>query len=102
VPIIYPITCKYRVPVIYSTGTPGGFVVASGSSLVLPRAAADTGGQYGMLRYTGGSTALKRYASEEGGAGEEERRGDEGTGGGAKEVARTAGGEAAGAWVILG
>jgi hypothetical protein len=37
----------------------------------------------------------------EGGAGEEERR-DEGTGEGAKEVARTAGGKAAGAWVIGG
>jgi hypothetical protein len=34
----------------------------------------------------------------EGGAGEEERRRDEGTGEGAKEVARTAGGKAAGAW----
>ena len=33
----------------------------------------------------------------EGGAGEEGRRRDEGTGEGAKEVARTAGGEAAGA-----
>jgi hypothetical protein len=41
------------------------------------------------------------------GAGEEERRRDEGTGEGAKEVARTAGGKeergkAAGAWVIGG
>jgi len=41
-----------------------------------------------------------RYAMQgtaEKGAGEEERRRDEGTGEGAKEVARTAGGEAAGA-----
>jgi hypothetical protein len=38
----------------------------------------------------------------EGGAGEEERRRDERTGDGAKEVARAAGGEAAGAWVIGG
>jgi hypothetical protein len=36
------------------------------------------------------------------GAGEEERRRDEGTGDGAKEVARTAGGKAAGARVIGG
>jgi hypothetical protein len=36
------------------------------------------------------------------GAGEEERRRDEGTGDRAKEVARTAGGKAAGAWVIGG
>ena len=40
-------------------------------------------------------------AAERGG-GEEERRRDEGTGDGAKEVARAAGGEAAGAWVIGG
>jgi hypothetical protein len=36
------------------------------------------------------------------GAGEEERRRDEGPGEGTKEVARTAGGEAAGARVIGG
>jgi hypothetical protein len=36
------------------------------------------------------------------GAGEEERRRDEGTGDGAKEVARAAGGKAAGARVIGG
>jgi hypothetical protein len=41
VPITYPIMSKYLVPVIYSIGTPGD-VVASGSSLVLPRAAAGT------------------------------------------------------------
>ena len=46
-----------------------------------------------MLCYAG---AVER------GAGEEERRRDEGTGDGAKEVARTAGGKAAGARVIGG
>jgi hypothetical protein len=47
-----------------------------------------------MLCYTGAA---------ERGAGEEERRRDEGTGDGAKkEVARTAGGKAAGARVIGG
>jgi hypothetical protein len=38
----------------------------------------------------------------EGDAGEEERRGDEGTEDRAKEVARAGGGKAAGAWVIGG
>ena len=71
IPIIYQIILKYLVPVNYTTGTPGN-AVASGSSLVLPRAAV------------------------------EERRRDEGTGEWAKEVARTACGEAAGAWVIGG
>jgi hypothetical protein len=54
VPTTCPIIFKYLVPVIYSnsTGTPGGFI-ASGSSLVLPRAAADTRGQYSALHYTG-------------------------------------------------
>jgi hypothetical protein len=52
--------------------------------------------QYSALCYAGAA---------EGGAGEEERGRDEGTGDGAKEVARTAGGKAAaaaGAWVIGG
>jgi hypothetical protein len=49
--------------------------------------------QYSALCYAGAA---------EGGAGEEERRRDEGTGDGAKEVTRAAGGEAAGAWVIGG
>jgi hypothetical protein len=110
VAIVYPITCKCLAPVIYSAGAPGDFVVASGSSLVLPRAAvltaADTGGQHSMLRYTGSSTArcaMEGGAAEGGaGAGEEERRRDEGTGDGAKEVARAAGGKATGAWVIGG
>jgi hypothetical protein len=102
VPIIYPITYKYRVPVIYATGTPGDFVVASGSSLVLPRAAADTRGQHSTLHCTGRQYSTPCYAgaAERGaGAGEEERRRDEGTGDGAKEVARAAGVRAAGATV---
>jgi hypothetical protein len=65
--LIYPITYKYRVPVIYSTGTPGDFVVASGSSLVLPRAAADTRGQYSTLHHTGGSTVRCAGGGREGG-----------------------------------
>jgi hypothetical protein len=146
---------------MYTAGTPGDFV-ASGSSLVLPRAAADTRGQYSTLHYTGRQystafyacawladeacnagrsfcenadvacdhyhrfkedvavmreTGLKTYrlsiswprlladgrGSREGRRRpEEERRRDEGTGDGAKEVARTAGGKAAGARVIGG
>jgi hypothetical protein len=92
----------YLVPVIYATGTPGDFV-APGSSLVLPRAAADTRGQYDTLHYTWRQYSTACYAgAAERGAGEEERRRDEGTGDGAKEVARTAGGKAAGARVIGG
>jgi hypothetical protein len=45
VPIIYLTIIKHLVPVICSTGTTGD-VAASGSSLMLPRAAADTRGQY--------------------------------------------------------
>jgi hypothetical protein len=83
-----------------TTGTPRDFV-ASGSSLVVPRAAADTRGQHSTLHYTGAS--IVRYAIQgPQGAGEEERRRDEGTGEVAKEVARAAGSEAAGAWVIGG
>jgi hypothetical protein len=103
IPIIYPITYKYRVPVIYTTGTPGDFVVASGSSLVLPRAAADTRWQCSTLHYTEGSAVCyAMQGQQQRGAGEEERRRDEGTGDGAKEVARTAGFKAAGARVIGG
>ena len=47
------------------------------------------------------SAACYAGAAERG-AGEEERRRDEGTGDGAKEVARAAGGKAAGARVIGG
>jgi hypothetical protein len=61
VSIVYPTTFKHLVPVIYSIGGPGG-VVASGSSLVLPRAAAGTRGQHSAPRYAGDSTA--RYAMQ--------------------------------------
>ena len=74
---IYPITRKYRVPVIYTTGTPGDFVVASGSLLVLPLAAADTRWQYSTLHYTGGSTV--RYAMQGQQRGAQERRREGGT-----------------------
>jgi hypothetical protein len=74
-PIIYPITCKHRVPVICSAGTPGDFVVASGSSLVLPRAAADTGGQHSTLRYAGGSTVRHAMQGQQRGAQERRREG---------------------------
>ena len=60
---------------------------------MVPRAAVDTRGQCGTLHFTGASIA--RYAMQgpqRGGAGEEERRRDEGTEDRAKEVARTAGG----------
>ena len=92
---IIPIYLSYHVQVL-STGTlyyldSRDFAVASGSSLVLPRAAADTRGQYSTLHYTGGSIiqyATVCYAgAAERGAGEEERRRDEGMGDGAKEVA---------------
>ena len=62
------------VLIIYSTGTPGG-VVASGSSLVLPRAAADTCGQCSTLRYARASIVRcamrgqKRGAQKEGSLG---------------------------------
>jgi hypothetical protein len=83
------------VPVNYSNGTPGDFV-ASGSSLLLLRAAADTRGQYSTLHSTRAS--IVRYATackgSRGGrrrGGEDERRRDEGMGEGAKEVARAVG-----------
>jgi hypothetical protein len=76
VPIICPIIFKYLGPVIYSTGTPGD-VVASGSSLVLPRAAADTRGQHSTLRYAGAS--IVRYAMRGQQRGAQERRREGGT-----------------------
>ena len=97
---------KCLVPVNYSDGTPGGFV-ASGSSLLLPRAAADMHGQYSTLHYAGAS--IVRYTMQGQQRGAQERRREGGTRGAgteegakAKEVARTAGGKAAGAWVIEG
>ena len=78
IPIIYPtrIISKHLVPVNYATGTPVD-VVASGSSLVLPRAAADTRGQYSTLRYTGAS--IVRYATQGQQRGAPERRREGGT-----------------------
>ena len=82
---------KHLAPVNYADGTPGDFV-ASDSSLVLPRAAADTRGQCGaphcaVQESAQSSSALCCARIADGGAGEEERRRDEGTGEGAKEVA---------------
>jgi hypothetical protein len=74
-PIIYPIMFKCLVPVNYATGAPGDFV-ASGSSLVLPRAAADTRGQHSTLHHAGVSIA--RYAIQGQQKGAPERRRDEG------------------------
>jgi hypothetical protein len=64
---------------VSSTGTgntPGDFI-ASGSSLVLPRDAADTRGQYSTLHYTGGSAV--RYAMQGQQRGAQERRREGGT-----------------------
>jgi hypothetical protein len=64
---------KCLVPANYSDCAPGDYA-ASGSSLALPRAAADT--QH---------PAPCHARAAEGGAGEEERRRDEGTGKGRKK-----------------
>jgi hypothetical protein len=74
IPIIYPITFKCLVLVNYTTGTLGGFV-ASGSSLVFPRAAADTRGQYSTLHYTGVSIARHAMQGQQRGAQERRREG---------------------------
>jgi hypothetical protein len=76
IPIIYPIIFKYLVPVIYSIGTPGDFA-ALGSLLVLPRAAADTRGQYSILPYTGASIVRCAMQGQQRGA--QERRKEGGT-----------------------
>jgi hypothetical protein len=60
------------------TGTPGGFVT-SGSSLLLPRAAADTRGQYSTLHYTGASIVRYAMQGQQRGAQEQERRREGGT-----------------------
>jgi hypothetical protein len=73
---VYPIIFKCLVPVNYTTGTPGGFVT-SGSSLVLPRAAADTRGQYNTPHYTG--VSIVRYAMQGQKRGAQERRREGGT-----------------------
>jgi hypothetical protein len=54
------------------------------------------------ILYRSQYSALCYARAAEGGAGEEERRRDEGTGEGAKEVALAAAGKAAGAWVMGG
>jgi hypothetical protein len=77
VPITYPIMFKYLVPAIYSIGTTTGGVVASGSSLVLPRAAADTRGQYSALRYIRASIVRCAMQGQQRGA--QERRRERGT-----------------------
>jgi hypothetical protein len=76
VPVICPITFKHLAPVIYSAGAPGD-VVASGSSLVLPRAAAGTRGQHSTLHYSGASAV--RYAMQGQQRGAQERRREGGT-----------------------
>ena len=87
--IYYPIVFKHLVPVNYSTDTPGD-VVASGSSLVLPWAAADTRGLCSTLLYTGGSTVCHAImlcrGSREGRrrGGEKEGRGNGGRGEGSR------------------
>jgi hypothetical protein len=67
---------KHLVPVNYSDGTPGD-VVASGSSLVFPRAAAGTRGQHSTLHCAGASIA--RYAMQGQQRGGHERRREGGT-----------------------
>jgi hypothetical protein len=79
---------KYLEPVNYTNGTPGGFV-ASGSSLVLPRATADTRGQCSTLHYTGVSVVRCAIMckSSRGGrrrGGEKEGRGNGGRGEGSR------------------
>jgi hypothetical protein len=78
VPVIYPIIFKYLVPVNYSNGTPGDFV-ASGSSLLLPRAAADTRGQHSTLRYTRTWASIVCYAMQGQQRGAQERTREGGT-----------------------
>jgi hypothetical protein len=73
---IYPIIFKCLVPVNYTTGAPGDFV-ASGSSLVLPRATAGARGQHSILHYTG--TSIVRYAMQGQQRGTQERRRKGGT-----------------------
>jgi hypothetical protein len=74
----YKIMFKCLVPVNCAIGSPGGFI-ASGSSLVLPRAAADTRGQHSTLHHTGVSIARYRYAMQGQQRGAQERRREGGT-----------------------
>jgi hypothetical protein len=74
--ICHPAISKHLAPVNCAAGDPGD-VVASGTSLVLPRAAADTRGQHGALHHTGVSIA--RYAVQGQQRGAPERRREGGT-----------------------
>jgi hypothetical protein len=78
---------KYLVPVSRTNGTPGD-LVASGSSLVLPRAAADTrSAVHYTIHYTGASIAHSAMQGQQRGAqgaGEEERGEKEGRGNGGR------------------
>ena len=88
--------CKYLVSVNYSNGAPGDFVASGSAGAPSGRCGHARAAQHTTLCRRQCSTACYAGAAERG-AGEEERRRDEGTGEGAKEVARTAGGKAAGA-----
>jgi hypothetical protein len=70
------IRVSYLLLVKYAAGIPGDFV-ATGSSLVLPRAAAGAYGQYSTLRYTG--VSIVRYARQGHQRGAPERRREGGT-----------------------
>jgi hypothetical protein len=63
VPVVCPATFKCLAPVICGAGAPEGFV-ASGSSLVLPRAAAGTRGKHSTLHCAGAST-MRRAMQEQ-------------------------------------
>ena len=70
---------------------------------MIPRAAADAREQHSALRCAGASIVRSAmYVGVAGrGTGEEERRREEGMEEWTKEGARTAGGKATGAWVIV-
>ena len=89
------------VPVKHTAGAPGDFV-ASGSPLVLPRALGRCGHARAAQCTTLYRVGIVRYAVQGQQRGAQERRRDEGAEDRAKEVARTAGGKAAGAWVTGG
>jgi hypothetical protein len=88
---------------LLATGTPGD-VVASGSSLVLPRAAADTRGQYSALPYTGANIVRYAMQGQQRGAPERRREGEtrERGKGRRKSLGLLVLIKAAGAWVIGG
>jgi hypothetical protein len=103
--VICPITFKRLAPANYNSGVPGDFVVRR-FGLVAVASSGRCGhareAQCNALCRRSQCSALCNARAAKGGAGEEERRRDEGAGDGAKEVARAAGGKAAGAWVIGG